>query len=77
MPENEAEACAWVFSNTKTFEKYYYKHPELKPDDVRVRILSAGLCMSDSLHCRGNWGKKLYPCSPGHEIVGVVEAIGP
>lgn len=54
--EENADAVAWVFSDKNKFEKYYYKHPELKDDDVRIRILSAGLCMSDSHFCRGVWG---------------------
>lgn len=77
VSEKDADACAWVFSDNKTFEKYYYKHPELAKDDVRVRILSSGLCMTDSHTCREHWGKCAYfPISPGHEIVGVVEAVG-
>ena len=74
--EDQAQACAWVFSSPEKFEKVYYKHPALKENHVRVRILSAGLCHSDVLFCRGKWGKKMYPVCPGHEIVGEVEAMG-
>lgn len=79
VSESEAEACAWVFSDKDTFEKYYYKHPALVDDQVRVRILSTGLCMTDSHTCREHWGLQThnFPISPGHEIVGEVEAVGP
>lgn len=33
--------------------------------------------MTDSHTCREHWGKlDTFPISPGHEIVGVVEAVG-
>lgn len=77
VAEKDADACAWVFTDEKTFEKYYYKHPELGEEEVRIRILSTGLCMSDSHFCRGKWGKqKYYPVCPGHELVGEVEEWG-
>ena len=76
VKENEADACAWVFSDKNTFEKYYYKHPELDPEDVRVRILSTGLCLSDSHTGRGLWGTPNYPICCGHEILGKVETFG-
>lgn len=66
-----------MFTKEFKFEKYFYKHPELKDDEVRIRVLSAGLCMSDSHFSRGHWGKKdYYPLCPGHEVVGEVEALG-
>ena len=48
----------------------------MKDNEVRVRVVSAGLCHTDSLKCRGGWGKCQYPISPGHEIVGEVVKVG-
>lgn len=77
VSKEEADATAWVFTDKDTFEEYHYKHPELKEEDVRIKILSAGLCMSDSHTGREKWGPvKTKPIAPGHEIVGEVEAIG-
>lgn len=77
VPKEEADACAWVFTNKEKFEQYFYKHPELRDEDVRVKILSAGLCMSDSHTGREKWGKNQYlPICTGHEVVGEVEALG-
>jgi uncharacterized zinc-type alcohol dehydrogenase-like protein len=39
--------------------------------DVRIRILYCGVCHSD-LH----QSPTTYPCVPGHEIVGRIEAVG-
>lgn len=49
---------------------------ELGPDDVLVEILFAGICHSDIHTVRGEWGEQHYPLVPGHEIVGVVAAVG-
>ena len=47
-----------------------------KAKDVAIDILYCGVCHSD-LHQAGNdWGNTVYPCVPGHEIVGRVTAIG-
>lgn len=45
-------------------------------DDVHIRILYCGVCHSDLHTARGEWKGTLYPCVPGHEIVGRVVAVG-
>lgn len=44
--------------------------------DVRIEILFCGICHSDLHQARGEWAGTLYPCVPGHEIVGRVAAVG-
>ena len=44
--------------------------------DVRIDIKFCGICHSDIHHCRGEWGKVPYPAVPGHEIAGIVAAVG-
>lgn len=46
------------------------------PEDVRIQILFCGVCHSDLHTARGEWRGTLYPCVPGHEIVGRVVAVG-
>lgn len=46
------------------------------PSDVVIEILFCGVCHSDIHTARNEWGNALYPCVPGHEIVGRVTAIG-
>lgn len=43
---------------------------------VRVRVQACGVCHSDSLTKEGLWPGIAYPRVPGHEVVGVVDAIG-
>lgn len=46
------------------------------PNDVAIDILYCGVCHSDLHTVRGEWGGTLFPCVPGHEIVGRVTAVG-
>lgn len=47
-----------------------------KPHDVEIEIRYCGVCHSDLHTARNEWGNAVYPCVPGHEIVGVVTAVG-
>ncbi len=45
-------------------------------DEVQIEILYCGVCHSDLHTARNEWGGTIYPCIPGHEIVGRVTAVG-
>ena len=49
---------------------------ELSPEDVLIDIKYCGICHSDIHFARGDWGPVAYPAVPGHEIVGIVSAVG-
>ena len=52
--------------------------PEPGPGTVRVKVQACGICHSDSLTVEGHWpGGIQYPRVPGHELIGVVDAVGP
>ena len=44
--------------------------------DVRIDIAYCGVCHSDIHQVRSEWAGTLYPCVPGHEIVGRVSEVG-
>ncbi|WBO23357.1 NAD(P)-dependent alcohol dehydrogenase [Sphingomonas abietis] len=46
------------------------------PKDVKIDILYCGVCHSDLHQARGEWTNTIWPCVPGHEIVGRVSAVG-
>ena len=46
------------------------------PRDIQIEIRYCGVCHSDLHTVRSEWGGTLYPCVPGHEIVGHVSAVG-
>jgi threonine dehydrogenase-like Zn-dependent dehydrogenase len=50
--------------------------PALGPDDVLVEVGYVGLCGSDLLAYRGLSAMVTYPRIPGHEVGGVVAAVG-
>ncbi len=46
------------------------------PTDVQIEILFCGVCHSDIHQARNEWQNTIYPCVPGHEIVGRVTSVG-
>lgn len=44
--------------------------------DVEIEILYCGVCHSDLHTARNEWHGTIYPCVPGHEIVGKVLSVG-
>jgi D-arabinose 1-dehydrogenase-like Zn-dependent alcohol dehydrogenase len=43
---------------------------------VRIKVQACGVCHSDSFTKDGTWPGITYPRSPGHEIAGVIDALG-
>jgi D-arabinose 1-dehydrogenase-like Zn-dependent alcohol dehydrogenase len=50
--------------------------PEPGPGQVRVKVQACGICHSDVFTKEGLWPGIAYPRVPGHEIAGVVDALG-
>src|SRR3954452_9869628 len=44
--------------------------------DVEIEILYCGVCHSDLHTARNEWHGTIYPCVPGHEIVGRIVSVG-
>lgn len=49
---------------------------ELRPHDVLIDIKFSGICHSDIHQARAEWGRANFPMVPGHEIAGVISAVG-
>ncbi|MGA2140049.1 MAG: alcohol dehydrogenase [Verrucomicrobiia bacterium] len=43
---------------------------------VRIKVQACGICHSDALTKEGHWPGLQYPRVPGHEVVGLVDAVG-
>ena len=63
-------------SATTPLAPFSFERRDPLPDDVAIDILFCGVCHSDLHTARSEWGGTLYPCVPGHEIVGRVTAVG-
>ncbi len=50
---------------------------EVGAHDVLIEIRYSGICHSDIHTVRGEWGAIVYPQVVGHEIAGIVTAVGP
>lgn len=61
----------------KPLKPFEFDPGEMKPDEVEVRVTSCGICHSDLSMRDNQWGMTQYPFVPGHEIIGVVEKVGP
>ncbi|RYZ00706.1 MAG: NAD(P)-dependent alcohol dehydrogenase [Chitinophagaceae bacterium] len=47
-----------------------------KADELLIDILYCGVCHSDLHQVKNDWGNTVYPCVPGHEIIGRVRQAG-
>jgi uncharacterized zinc-type alcohol dehydrogenase-like protein len=55
---------------------FSFERREPGPSDIQIEILYCGVCHSDLHTVRNEWQGTIYPCVPGHEIVGRVTAAG-
>jgi uncharacterized zinc-type alcohol dehydrogenase-like protein len=55
---------------------YRYDPGPIRANEVEVKISHCGVCHSDIALIDNDWGISKYPFIPGHEIVGVVSAVG-
>src|SRR5262245_27089773 len=51
--------------------------PEPAAGTVRIKVHACGVCHSDSLTKEGGFPGLEYPRVPGHEVAGVIDAVGP
>jgi alcohol dehydrogenase len=51
--------------------------PEPGPGEIRVAVEACGVCNTDAALVRGVFGTDRFPVTPGHEVAGRVDAVGP
>jgi alcohol dehydrogenase (NADP+)/uncharacterized zinc-type alcohol dehydrogenase-like protein len=62
--------------STGKLSLWEFERRPLGDNDVLIEIKYSGVCHSDIHTVRGDWGSQKYPQVPGHEIAGVVTAVG-
>lgn len=65
-----------AFSPKEPLGPFSFERRDPKPHDVVIDIKFCGICHSDIHTVRSEWGPATYPIVPGHEIAGVVRAVG-
>ena len=63
-------------SATSSLAPFTLTRREPLAQDVVIEILYCGVCHSDLHQARNEWHNTIYPCVPGHEIVGRVVKVG-
>jgi uncharacterized zinc-type alcohol dehydrogenase-like protein len=71
MTRGYAAATAKAALTPTTFER---RAP--RADDVSIDIKFCGVCHSDIHQARDEWGGAIFPMVPGHEVAGIVSAVG-
>ena len=66
-------ATSHSFSRLKPIS---FERQEAGSGEVEIDILYCGVCHSDIHQAENDWGNTVYPCVPGHEIVGRVTVAG-
>jgi len=65
-----------AFSCDNPLEPMLIERRQPGAQDVEIDIAFCGVCHSDLHTVRSEWAGTLFPCVPGHEIVGHVRAVG-
>jgi len=72
---NKTPAYA-AFDKSKPLGPFTIERREPGSRDLQFDIKFCGVCHSDLHTARGEWADTVYPCVPGHEIVGQVTKVG-
>jgi uncharacterized zinc-type alcohol dehydrogenase-like protein len=76
-PQTALPSRAYAAQNaTSGLAPFSFERRKPGPHDVLIQIRFCGVCHTDIHFVRNDWGISLYPLVPGHEIVGVVSAVG-
>jgi D-arabinose 1-dehydrogenase-like Zn-dependent alcohol dehydrogenase len=67
---------AQVTRPNEPFEIVEREIPEPGAGSVRIKVEACGVCHSDAMTKEGGWPGIQYPRVPGHEIAGVIDAVG-
>ncbi len=57
-------------------QAYEYELPELKSDEVEIKVETCGICHSDLSMLNNDWQMTQYPFVGGHEVTGTVASVG-
>ena len=73
MPKATGYAAQHSFSRLKPIS---FERDDPKANEVAIEVLFCGVCHSDIHQVKNEWSNTVYPCMPGHEVVGRVTRAG-
>ncbi len=59
-----------------TLSPLKFSREDVRAGEIAIDITHCGVCHSDLHQARDDWKNSVWPCVPGHEIVGVVTEVG-
>jgi uncharacterized zinc-type alcohol dehydrogenase-like protein len=66
-------AASHSFTSLKPLE---FEREEPKSNEILIDVMFCGVCHSDIHQAKNEWSNTVYPCMPGHEVVGRVARVG-
>lgn len=77
LPAGKIAARGYAAYSTKSaLRPLAFERRSIGPNDVVIDIQFCGVCHSDIHTGRGDWGEQRFPLVTGHEIAGVITAVG-
>lgn len=73
MIQSIGYAAKHSFSSLRLME---FEREEAKANEVEIAVTFCGVCHSDIHQVKNEWHNTVYPCVPGHEVVGRVVKVG-
>ena len=61
------------FTDLKPLE---FEREDPKQNEIEIEVMYCGVCHSDIHQVKNEWHNTVYPCMPGHEVVGRVKSVG-
>ena len=56
--------------------RHEFEREDARANEVEIEVMYCGVCHSDIHQVKNEWSNTVYPCMPGHEVVGKVSKIG-
>jgi len=79
MNQGEIVITAKGYGTTHSFtdlKPVQFERQEAGAHEVEIEVLYCGVCHSDIHQAKNEWSNTVYPCVPGHEIVGRITRVG-
>lgn len=76
MEQNIKSRGLAATDTTGKLSPWEFERRPVGDNDVLIDIKYASICHSDIHQMKGHWGPQQYPQVPGHEIAGIVSAVG-